>query len=59
MGGISSYCRSNSGSLIPPGMEAVFYALYAVTDKGSTVIGPAILGRIIDVTGSIRIGSGF
>ena len=55
MGGISSYCRSVFGSLIPPGMEAAFYSLYAVTDKGSSIIGPAIAGRIIDVTGSIRM----
>ncbi|KAI9700967.1 MAG: Autophagy protein 22 [Bogoriella megaspora] len=54
MGGLSSYCRSFYGALIPPGSEAAFYALYAVTDKGSSVIGPAIVGRIIDATGSIR-----
>ena len=59
MGGISSYCRSVYGSLVPPGMEAAFYALFAVTDKGSSVIGPAIVGRIIDVTGSIRMGFWF
>jgi len=59
MGGISSYCRSVFGALIPPGMEAAFYALYAVTDKGSSVIGPAIVGRIIDATGSIRMAFWF
>jgi UMF1 family MFS transporter len=59
MGGISSYGRSIFGSLIPPGMEAAFYALMAVTDKGSSVIGPAIVARIIDVTGSIRMGFWF
>lgn len=59
MGGISSYARSIFGTLIPPGMEAAFYALYAVTDKGSSVIGPAVVGRIIDITGSIRMGFWF
>jgi MFS transporter, UMF1 family len=59
MGGISSYCRSIFGSLVPPGMEAAFYALYAVTDKGSSVIGPAIVGHIIDVTGSMRMAFWF
>jgi UMF1 family MFS transporter len=59
MGGISSYCRSVFGLLIPPGMEAAFYALFAVTDKGSSAIGPAIVGRIIDATGSIRMGFWF
>ncbi|KAK3076484.1 hypothetical protein LTS18_012879 [Coniosporium uncinatum] len=54
MGGLSSFCRSFFGVLIPPGSEAAFYALYAVTDKGSSVIGPAIVGRILDSTGEIR-----
>ena len=54
MGGLSSYCRSFYGLLIPPGSEAAFYALYAVTDKGSSAIGPAIVGWIVDVAGTIR-----
>jgi UMF1 family MFS transporter len=59
MGGISSFCRSFYGVIIPPGFEASFYALYAVTDKGSSIIGPAIVGRIVDKTGSIRAGFWF
>ena len=43
LGGLSSYCRSLFGELIPPGSEAAFYALYAITDKGSSVFGPAIV----------------
>jgi len=54
LGGLSSYCRSLYGELIPPGSEAAFYALYAITDKGSSVFGPAIVGAIIDRTGQIR-----
>ena len=54
MGGLSSYCRSLFGSLIPPGREAAFFALYAITDKGSSAIGPAVIGRIVDATGHIR-----
>jgi UMF1 family MFS transporter len=59
MGGISSYCRSFYGVLIPPGSESAFYALYAVTDKGSSVIGPAIVGKIANDTGSIRMAFWF
>ncbi|PYH37130.1 MFS transporter [Aspergillus neoniger CBS 115656] len=55
-GGLSSYCRSFFGLLIPPGMEAAFYALYAATDKGSSFIGPAIVGVLIDATGQVRSG---
>lgn len=54
LGGLGGYCRSLYGELIPPGSEAAFYALYAITDKGSSVFGPTIVGAIIDRTGSIR-----
>ncbi|KAJ5647533.1 hypothetical protein N7490_003905 [Penicillium lividum] len=54
MGGLSSYCRSFFAELIPPGHEAAFYALYAITDKGSSVFGPAIVGAITDRYGGIR-----
>ncbi|KAI9792741.1 MAG: Autophagy protein 22 [Piccolia ochrophora] len=54
LGGLSSYCRSLFGELIPPGSEAAFYALYAITDKGSSIFGPAIVGAITDRAGEIR-----
>lgn len=54
MGGLSSYCRSFFGELVPPGYETAFYALYAITDKGSSVFGPAIVGAITDRYGEIR-----
>lgn len=54
MGGLSSYCRSFFGELIPPGHEAAFYALYAITDKGSSIFGPAIVGAVTDRYGEIR-----
>ncbi|KAI9671596.1 MAG: Autophagy protein 22 [Trizodia sp. TS-e1964] len=54
LGGLSSYCRSLFGELIPPGSEAAFYALYAITDKGSSIFGPLVVGMITDRFGSIR-----
>ena len=54
LGGLSSYCRSTFSLLIPPGSEAAFYALYAITDKGSSVLGPAVVGAITDRFGEIR-----
>lgn len=54
LGGLGAYCRALYGELIPPGSEAAFYALYAITDKGSSVFGPAIVGLITDATGDIR-----
>ena len=54
LGGLSSYCRSLFGELIPPGFEAAFYALYAITDKGSSIFGPVIVGAITQRYGEIR-----
>lgn len=54
MAGLSSFCRSCFGQLIPPENEAAFFALFAITDKGSSAVGPAIVGKIVDTTGHIR-----
>ncbi|KAL1593349.1 Autophagy protein 22 [Paraconiothyrium brasiliense] len=54
MGGISSYARSVYAPLIPEGSEAAFFALYAVTDKGSSAFGPALVGWIVNRAGTIR-----
>lgn len=54
LGGLSSYCRALFSELIPPGSEAAFYALYAITDKGSSFFGPAIVAAIIGQSGDIR-----
>ncbi|KAF8424941.1 vacuole effluxer Atg22 like-domain-containing protein [Tirmania nivea] len=54
LGGISGYCRSVFGELIPSGSEAAFYALYAITDKGSSIFGPTVVGYMTDKFGNIR-----
>ena len=54
LGGLGAYCRSLYSELIPPGSEAAFFALYAITDKGSSVFGPAVVGAITDRYGGIR-----
>ena len=54
LGGVGAYCRALYAELIPPGSEAAFYALYAITDKGSSIFGPAIVGAITDRFGGIR-----
>ena len=54
LGGLSSYCRSLFGALVPRGHEAAFFALFAITDKGSSVFGPAVVGVIVDTAGDIR-----
>ena len=53
-GGLQGYCRSFFGELIPRGLEANMFALYAVTDKGSSAVGPMVVGLITDLTHEIR-----
>ena len=55
-GALQSYARACFSQLIPPGEEARFFALYSITDKSSSFIGPAIVAAIADATGSVRAG---
>ncbi|KAK9452353.1 vacuole effluxer Atg22 like-domain-containing protein [Limtongia smithiae] len=54
LGGMSSVCRSVFSMLIPPGKESTFFSLYAVTDKGSSIVGPTVTAMITDRTHNIR-----
>lgn len=54
LGGLNTTCRSVFSILIPEGKETTFFSLFSVTDKGSSVIGPAITGLITDKTHNIR-----
>jgi UMF1 family MFS transporter len=54
LGGLNATCRSVFSLLIPRGKETTFFSLFSVTDKGSSVIGPAITGLITDRTHNIR-----
>ncbi|OQN95543.1 hypothetical protein B0A48_18387 [Cryoendolithus antarcticus] len=54
MGGLNSCCRAFYGEMIPPGGEAAFHALYAITEKSSSAVGPAVVGAIVDKVGSVR-----
>lgn len=42
MGAMQSFSRVIYGEMIPPGEEAEFFSIYAITDKGSSWLGPAI-----------------
>jgi MFS transporter, UMF1 family len=54
LGSLQSCSRSIFGSFIPEGMEANMYALFNITDIGSSCIGPAIVASVLNSTGSIR-----
>jgi UMF1 family MFS transporter len=53
-GAFQSYARASFAALIPPGEEARWYALFSITDKSSSFVGPLIVGLIADSTGNIR-----
>merc|ERR1712100_415034 len=54
LGPIQSYTRTAFTDLIPKGKEAEFFALYEISDKGSSWIGPLVVGFLKSVTGKIR-----
>ncbi|CAG8470888.1 11470_t:CDS:2, partial [Scutellospora calospora] len=56
IGSIQSYCRTLFSELVPHGRETEFFALYAVTDKGSSWLGPTLVAIITDITHEIRYG---
>ncbi|ODQ78150.1 hypothetical protein BABINDRAFT_162823 [Babjeviella inositovora NRRL Y-12698] len=54
LGSVATLTRSIFSTLIPVGLESTFFSLFAVTDKGSSVIGPIISGLIVDSTHELR-----
>lgn len=54
LGGYSTLSRSIFSLLIPRGKEAIFFSLFSVTDKGSSIIGPLVAGIIVDKTQNMR-----
>ena len=56
MGPVQSYSRTLFSDLIIPGQESEFFALYEITDKGSSWLGPLVAGELYRATGSIHAG---
>jgi len=54
LGAVQSYTRTLFSDLTPPGREAEFFSLYEITDKGSSWMGPLIVGILQSSTGEIR-----
>ena len=54
LGAVQSYTRTVFSDLTPPGREAEFFSLYEITDKGSSWMGPLIVGIMHSQTGEIR-----
>lgn len=54
LGGIQALSRSYFSTLIPPGTEAEYFALYEISDKGTSWIGPLLFGLVVTITASYR-----
>ncbi|KIY49606.1 MFS general substrate transporter [Fistulina hepatica ATCC 64428] len=55
-GAFQGYARALYAELLPPGEEARWYALFSITDKSSSFVGPMVVGAISQATGNIRYG---
>lgn len=54
LGSLNTLGRSVFLVLVPTGRETVFFALYSIADKGSSMFGPFVTGLITDKTHNIR-----
>ena len=54
LGSTQAYARSQFTELIPPGHESDMFALFEITDKGSSWLGPLVAASIVSGTGRIR-----
>jgi len=54
LGSAQAFSRALFSELIPAGHEADMFALFEITDKGSSWMGPLIAASVVQTTGKIR-----
>lgn len=54
LGGLSAVSRSVFSLIVPPGKESTFFSMFSITDKGSSILGPFLVGLLTDKTHNIR-----
>lgn len=54
MGGSQALSRSLFAQMIPPGKEAEFFAIYEVSERGTSWTGPLVFGLANQIFGSLR-----
>jgi UMF1 family MFS transporter len=55
-GGCAALSRSLFSLFIPVGLEAEFFSIYEITDRGTAWLGPLVFGVVNQVTSSMRLG---
>ncbi|WP_308159916.1 MFS transporter [Arthrobacter sp. ISL-5] len=56
LGGSQALSRSLFSQLIPSGREAEYFGFYAISDKGTSWLGPLLFGLVYQATTSCRLG---
>ena len=54
LGPMQGFSRTLFGTMLPSGKEGAFFSLYEITDKGSSFVGPLVVGAAAQVSGSMR-----
>ena len=54
LGGSQALSRSFYSQLIPKGLEAEYFSLYEVSDKGTSWLAPMLFGVALNISGSYR-----
>jgi UMF1 family MFS transporter len=54
LGGSQALSRSLFSQMIPNGREAAFFGIYAISERGTSWIGPLVFGRVAQMTDSYR-----
>lgn len=54
LGGLSTINRSIFSIIIPEGKENIFFSIYSLTDRTSSIVGPFVVGLIINIFHNVR-----
>ena len=54
LGGSQALSRSLFSQMIPQGREAAFFGIYAISERGTSWIGPIVFGLVAQITDSYR-----
>jgi UMF1 family MFS transporter len=54
LGGSQALSRSLFSQMIPPGRESAFFGIYAISERGTSWLGPFVFGWVAQLTNSYR-----
>src|SRR5262249_1697933 len=54
LGGSQALSRSLFSQMIPKGRESAFFGIYAISERGTSWIGPIVFGLVAQLTDSYR-----